>query len=102
MRYERLGEIVMNDPAVVRVGRAAAEKILGSACHSDYPPSMGGEDFGFYCSRVPAAFALFGVGNAACGACYPQHSDRYAVDESVLAKGALLLAQTAVDFLAAD
>jgi fluoroacetyl-CoA thioesterase len=29
---------------------------------------MGGEDFGFYCSKVKAAFALFGVGNAACNA----------------------------------
>ena len=99
MRYERLGEIVMNDPELVRVAGGAAEKVLGKGWPSDYPPSMGGEDFGFYCGLAPSAFALFGVGNPACGAFHPQHSDRYTVDEPMLVKGALLYAQTAADFL---
>ena len=99
VKYERLCDVVDNNPAIAELGREAAKKVLGADCVLHDDPVMGGEDFGYYCSRVPAAFALFGVGNPECGACYPQHSDHYTVDESMLIKGALLHVQAALDFL---
>ena len=99
VKYDRLVDVVMNNPEIAAIGRGAAQKILGEDCVVRDDPTMGGEDFGFYCSKVPAAFALFGIRNEACKACYPQHSDHYTVDESELIKGALLHVQTALDFL---
>ena len=99
VKYDRLVDIVINNPEIAAIGRGAARKILGEGCAVSSDPTMGGEDFGFYCSHVPAAFAHIGVRNEACGACYPQHSDHYTADESALIKGALLHVQTALDFL---
>ncbi len=99
VKYDRLCDVVYNDAAMAELGRNAARKILGGNCIAHDAPSMGGEDFGFYSSRVPAAFAFFGIRNEACGACYPQHSDHYTVDEPQLIKGAMLLCQTAADYL---
>ena len=59
---------------------------------------MGGEDFAYYAKEVPAAIALLGCGNEACGAVWPQHSGNYCVDESALIKGAMLYAQVAMDY----
>ena len=102
VKYDRLCDNVYNDPEITAFGREAAKTILGPDALPNTPPTMGGEDFGFYCSKEKAAFALFGVGNAACNACYPQHSDHYTVDESTLVKGALLSVQTALNFLNAN
>ena len=99
VKYDRLCDVVDNNPEIAEIGREAAKKVLGADCIAHDDPTMGGEDFGFYCSHVPAAFGLFGIRNEACGACYPQHSDHYTVDESTLIKGALLHVQTALDFL---
>ena len=98
-QYDRLCDVVLNNPEIVELGQNAAKKVLGEDCVIHDDPTMGGEDFGFYCSHVPAAFALVGVRNEACQSCYPQHSDHYTVDESVLIKGALLHVQAALDYL---
>ena len=44
--------------------------------------------------------AFLGSRNAEIGATYAQHSCFYKIDETVLAKGAMLSAQYAIDFLA--
>ena len=61
---------------------------------------MGGEDFARYQEKVPGVIAFMGIQNEACGACWPQHHDRFTVDESALIRGAGLYVQTALDFLA--
>ncbi len=96
---KRLCDPVVNDPAVTEVARRAIESVLGPAALFPETRNMGGEDFGFYSTRIPAAFAHLGVRNEACGAVYPQHSDRYRVDESALAKGALIHAAAVRLFL---
>ena len=44
--------------------------------------------------------AFVGTRNPAIGATFAQHSCFYKIDESVLAKGAMVAAQYAIDFLA--
>ncbi|MDD7442242.1 MAG: amidohydrolase [Sutterellaceae bacterium] len=98
--YIRLCDNVVNDPEVTADGREAVKAVLGPDALDDTAlPTMGGEDFGFFTHKVKAAFALFGTRNEACGACYPQHSDHYTSDESMLIKGALLHVQVALTFL---
>ena len=65
-----------------------------------YQGTLSDEDFSRYLELVPGVLAFVGTRNPAIGATFAQHSCFYKVDESVLAKGAMLAAQYAVDFLA--
>ena len=98
--YEVGNPAVANDPASAARARASLIKVLGPAAEAHYPGTMSGEDFSEYLRRVPGVFAFIGTRNPAVGATWPQHSGCYTVDESVLAPGAMLAAQYAVDFLA--
>lgn len=95
--FDRLTPPTINDVGMAALTRAAADKIMGEGAAIDSPATMGGEDFAFYGQRVPAAIALLGGGNEACGAVWPQHSGNFCIDESVLIKGAMLYAQVAMD-----
>ena len=50
--------------------------------------------------RVPGVLAFVGTRNPQIGATYAQHSCFYKIDETVLAKGSMVAAQYAIDFLA--
>ena len=52
-------------------------------------PTMGGEDFAFYCSRVPSAFAFLGTGKIK-GIEVSKHSSVFDVNEDALKYGLLL------------
>lgn len=99
VNYSYLLGPTVNDPDVTAVAQEAAKEVLGENYQADYGPTMGAEDFSEYGLKVPAAFALMGVRNEKIGAAWPQHSDHYCVDESVLVKGALLHTMTAVHYL---
>ncbi len=51
-------------------------------------------------SERPGVLAFVGTRNPQIGATYAQHSCFYKIDESVLAKGSMVAAQYAIDFLA--
>ncbi|HAW44934.1 MAG TPA: amidohydrolase [Sutterella sp.] len=89
----------INDPEVTDFAQKAARAVFGENFQASYEFTMGAEDFSEYGLKVPSAIALLGVRNEACGSIWPQHSNHYCVDESVLVKGALLHAMTAVNFL---
>lgn len=93
---------VDNDPACAERGRRALVKVLGEEAVGSYRGTLSGEDFSEYLHAVPGALAFVGCRNAAIGATFAQHSCFYKVDESVLAKGSMLAAQYAMDFLAED
>lgn len=87
-----------NNPEMSETAKNAAKKIFGGNAAANVPPTMGGEDFAYFMQEAPGAVALLGVKNEACGAVWAQHSARFCVDEDVLAKGAMLYAQVAMDF----
>lgn len=89
---------VINDEHMAQVVREASRKVIGKDAPVSRPGTMGGEDFAFFMDKVPGAVALLGIRNEACGAVYAQHSCHYTVDESALLGGAMLYAQTALDF----
>ena len=80
--------------------RRAIVEVLGTEAVGRYQGTLSGEDFSRYLELVPGVLAFVGTRNPAIGATFAQHSCFYKVDESVLAKGAMLAAQYAVDFLA--
>ncbi len=91
---------VENEPAGSERCRQAVHKVLGAAGEGRYRGTLSGEDFSEYLRRVPGVLAFVGCRNPQVGATFAQHSCYYRIDESVLAKGAAVAAQYAVDFLA--
>lgn len=76
--------------------------VVGEEAVGSYRGTLSGEDFSEYLRFVPGVFVFVGCRNSEVGAEHPQHSCFYQVDESVLAKGAMVAAQWAVDALAGD
>ena len=91
---------VENDAASSERCRQAVIKCLGPAGQGHYRGTLSGEDFSEYLRRVPGVLAFVGTRNPKIGATYAQHSCFYKIDESVLAKGSMVAAQYAIDFLA--
>ena len=98
LHYDELTDPVVNDPNVAALVRQASCKVVAENALIDIPPLCGGEDFAYFMGKCPGAIALLGVRSEACGAVWPQHSDKYCVDEEMLLRGAMLYAQTALDF----
>ena len=64
-------------------------------------PSMGVEDFSFFCQQAPGAFYYLGCGNLSQGIIAPGHSPEFRIDESCLETGVLLQVATALSLLQA-
>jgi amidohydrolase len=84
---------VVNDAGVIdRIRRAARAVIPDPAKILEARPLCGGEDFAYYCRRVPGAMFLLGIGNPGFGSTHACHSPHFRVDESALPIAAAILA----------
>ena len=52
-----------------------------------HPPSMAGEDFGFYSQKIPACFIFLGCRNEAKGITAMLHSPYFDLDEACIETG---------------
>lgn len=100
VNYETITNSTINDPTIAEIVRNAAKEVISENAPIDIPPISASEDFCYFLDKVPGAIALLGVRNEECGAIWPQHSNKYRVDEEVLLSGALLYAKVALDFTA--
>lgn len=50
----------------------------------DFPPSLGGEDVGYFLQHVPGTYFFTGVGNEQLKATYPHHHPKFDLDEQSL------------------
>ena len=98
--FEEGNPSVVNDPACAEAARRAVVEVLGEEAIGSYEGTLAGEDFAEYLQHVPGVFVFVGTHNPAIGADHPQHSCYYTVDESMLAKGAMVAAQWTCDMLA--
>lgn len=89
---------VINDEKMNVLVAKSAEK-LGFGVVELKEASMAGDDFAYFCERVPSAYFKLGVGNNDIGAVYPIHSPKFKADENALPIGAAILAQSALEFL---
>jgi len=91
----------INDPRAADLFEAVALELPGGGFERMAHPIMGAEDFSYVLEKVPGAMAFLGV--AAEGAdwahCCGIHSSRMIVDETVLPRGAAILAGCALRFL---
>ncbi len=72
---------VDNDPAVTEIAEAGARKVFEESAFLDVPKMMLGEDFSVYQQRIPGAFAFIGAGNEEMGRAYPNHHEKFNIDE---------------------
>ena len=78
-------------PVIVGVGQ-----VLGAEGVREASPLAAAEDFAYFLEQVPGAFFLLGAGNPARGIVAPHHAPDFDLDESVLPRGAELLARLAL------
>ena len=100
LTYENGNGGLSNDPDCAARAEQAVVKLFGKEAVADYEGTLAGEDFSEYLRFVPGVFVFLGCRNPEIGAVHPQHSCYYTVDEGVLANGAMLAAQYALDYLA--
>lgn len=89
---------INDEPSSERAAKAV-EKLCGSQAVSLMEKVTGGEDFAVYLKKAPGIIAFVGVRNEDKGCNYPQHHERFNIDEDALEMGAALYAQYAIDFL---
>ena len=92
----------INDAACAGLGARAAAKVVGEDNVVPMEHTMACEDFAFYTEKKPCCYGIVGIRNPEKNAMYPQHSNRYTVDEDVLGNGAAIFAQYALDWLEAN
>eukprot|EP00798_Chlamydomonas_sp_ICE-L_P028358 gene28359-31485_t len=88
----------VNDPTMAEFQKDVATSLLGSENVAEAEVLMAGEDFSFFCQKVPCAFAFLGIRNETIGSVHNLHNPLFKLDEGVLYKGAALHATTAILF----
>lgn len=84
-KYGRGNPAVINDINLLK----KTSSLINEFAHTEHPTIMAGEDFSFFCNKVPAVFWLLGTGGIAGKTDVPHHRPNFNVDESVLWKGVL-------------
>lgn len=90
---------VINDEKSSELAWEAAAKIYDREAFVRQPATTGSEDFAFYVEKKPGVFAFIGSADPVKGTDKPHHSGDFNIDEGVLADGAALYAQYALDYL---
>ncbi len=88
---------LINDPQTTQAALDAARSI-GFADDDllTLDPQGGGEDFAYYCQKVPGAFVFLGARNPEKDCVWPHHHPRFNIDEAALPAGAALYAAFAL------
>jgi amidohydrolase len=91
---------VFNHPDMVTEFMMSAARVVGEdGVTYGVKPSMGGEDVSYFHQRVPGVNWELGVRNPELGMIHPLHSSLFDFHEEVMAMGAAVHVQAAIDFL---
>ena len=91
---------IVNDLELVSLWQKAASKVVGEKKVVEHDRIMtGGDDAAFFQQRAPGVYWWLGISNKDNGYDQPLHSPTFDFNEEVLAIGAAVQAQVAVDFL---
>lgn len=76
--------IVDNDSEAVKTAVEGAKKIFTGTSLVHIPKMMLGEDFSIYQKFIPGVFAFVGAGNEELGRDYPNHHEKFNIDEKAV------------------
>lgn len=91
---------LINDDDVVNVLKEVAEEVLGEdkVSFKEFP-SMGADDFAYFCEKTKGTYYLLGCGDKSKGLTSPIHSDTFMVNEECMKTGILLQVKTLMRLL---
>jgi len=89
----------VNDEACAKRAGETIKNTLGEHALMELPPMTGAEDFAYYLEKVPGVYIFLGAMNETKVTPYPQHHERFNIDEDALEVGTLMNVQYALDFL---
>ncbi|TCO71058.1 M20 metallopeptidase family protein [Marinisporobacter balticus] len=100
IEFEEGYPALINDDEVVGILKDTAQNLLGSdnVLFKEFP-SMGADDFSFFCKATKAAYYNLGCGNHKRGWTAPIHSECFMVDEECIKIGVILQTQTLIQLL---
>ncbi len=87
----------VNDNMIVDHIKKCAEDLLGADGVRTGRPSMGAEDFSFFCQKWPGAMVAFGCHDPARGFEHALHSPHFDMDERVLDVSVQLMGRVLID-----
>lgn len=100
VKFENGYPELINNEQVVNVLKNTAERLLGKDKVSfKEHPSMGADDFAFFCQETKAAYYSLGCANKAKGWGGPLHSEYFIADEECMKVGVLLQVETLLELL---
>ena len=100
--YHRLLDSVINETQSAQLVQSIARNSFGEDSFGDFPPTMGGKDFGEYTNYINSAFAILGTRNVSNGSDCPHHHACINVVEESLKVSAELYVQYALSNLYQD
>ena len=89
----------VNDPGMFEVVYGAMREVVGEGAHLPEMPALGGEDFSYYCEKVPCAFFWLGVQTPG-QPFVPIHNGGLIPDENAMPVGIEIAVRSALAFLA--
>jgi amidohydrolase len=95
--YDDYGPAVHQNPELLDWSGKVLRAALEDANVPNVPPSLGAEDFAYYCEKVPCAF--FSLGTAPQGGTGGLHTSRYAPSEEAIPIGIQTLSTVAARYL---
>lgn len=89
----------VNNPEMFTLVHDVMKEVVGSGAHIPEMSALGGEDFSFYCEKVPSAFFWLGVQTPG-QPFYPIHNGGFSPDENAIPIGIEIAVRSALAFLA--
>jgi len=103
-QYTRIIDPTINDPQSTHYCESAARTVAGDAQVREFPPIMGGEDFGGFLQHRPGAFIVLGQSESDPASPHNKglHSPQYDFNDDILPIAANYFAELAERRLAID
>lgn len=97
-RVDRGYHPVVNETRTAEFLREIVREVAGERALADVRPTMGGEDFSAYQTKVPGTFAFVGARNEERGIVHPHHHECFDVDEEALDLGTRIFVAAGLAF----
>jgi hippurate hydrolase len=102
VEFTRATKVLMNDPEAIKSVEQVTARMFAPGRYINLPtPIAGGEDFASIVHEIPGAFVFMGAAPVGVdiATAATNHSNKAVFDDAVLADGAALLAELALDAL---
>ena len=102
VEFTRATKVLVNDAAAIHSVEKVTSKLFGAGRYVNLPaPIAGGEDFASIVHEIPGAFVFMGAAPPGVdpSTAATNHSNKAVFDDSVLADGAALLVELALEAL---